>query len=150
MRKNTKEVIMKTVLLSRLLPIKGNTLISQVVAAVRGIAKRGPIMTMMTTLRMEPILGQARFEMLSAFPPTLESVSVPSKGSPAPVMTKPMAAISQDEPVFTPTEGGKIIFPAPKNIANSVRPATNVSRSKFFFKSNPHFFIILDFYLCQF
>ena len=46
----------------------------------------------------------------------------PKIGKPTAVMRKPMKAESDSVPACTPSQGGKIRLPAPKNIAKSVRP----------------------------
>ncbi len=47
-----------------------------------------------------------------------------SKGNPTPVIRKPIMAIINDSPANWPSKGGKIIFPAPKNSANNIKPTT--------------------------
>ena len=45
---------------------------------------------------------------------------------------KPKNVINQELPERTPKYGGKIKFPAPKNIAKSAKPNVNISTMLFF------------------
>ena len=55
-------------------------------------------------------------------PPDSATAITPKIGKPTAVMRKPMKAESDSVPACTPSQGGKIRLPAPKNIAKSVRP----------------------------
>ncbi len=81
---------------------KGKTDISVVVAAVRGMAKSGPIMMRISRLSTLPkVMEKRRLNSLLS-PPTLATATAPRIGRPAPVITKPKAAATQEDPACTP------------------------------------------------
>ena len=43
------------------------------------------------------------------------------------VVTKPKTTIHQSKPAFTPKDGGKIKFPAPKKSENNAKPPIQIS-----------------------
>lgn len=54
---------------------------------------------------------------------------MPSTGNPTPAKKNPAIAGMADVPACTPRSGGKMRFPAPKNIEKSVAPTTKLSRA---------------------
>lgn len=55
-------------------------------------------------------------------PPDLATATTPRTGNPMAVTAKPAMAIQIFVPADAPKKGGKIRFPAPKNMEKSVRP----------------------------
>ena len=69
----------------------------------------------------------------SSLLPAKTIAAIPMTESPASVTTNPMVPETKESPARCPIIGGKIMFPAPKNMANSAReteticPALNFS-----------------------
>ena len=59
---------------------------------------------------------------------------IPKIGIQIPVIENAINVINHLLPVIKPSNGGKIRFPAPKNIAKSAKPTTIQSRRPFFIK----------------
>ena len=55
-------------------------------------------------------------------PPALATATTPAMGRPMALTANPVKAGQKLEPACAPRWGGKIRFPAPKNIENSVKP----------------------------
>ena len=66
-------------------------------------------------------------------PPAALSAKMPRQDSATSIKMKHRKPITQSVPLSMPKNGGKIRFPAPKNMANKARPVTKV----FFFKNAP-------------
>ena len=79
-------------------------------------------------MNFTPIL----FVIPSKVPLPLEHASIASKGSPTPVRTNPTIPNKYLSPSIFPSAGGKIKFPAPKNIENRAKPTTIESLVLFF------------------
>ena len=113
----------------------GTMAISKVVAAVRGMATMGPMH------RISALMSTAagilpRRAVTASLLPTRRSANTVS-------IARPMSAIKyaekpfiQSGPASTPRYGGKMTLPAPKNIANSAKPTTMMSRTVWFLFSN--------------
>ena len=67
-------------------------------------------------------------------------------GKPMALSENPTMAIQVEWPACAPKNGGKIKFPAPKNMENSVKPTSNMSLRFNFFKRTPPF--LLTAYQC--
>ena len=59
--------------------------------------------------------------------PEIAIATIPISVSPIPVIKNPPMASGHPLPEITPRYGGKIRFPAPKNIANNANPTTITS-----------------------
>ena len=51
---------------------------------------------------------------------------MPNSGKPTPVVIKPRIAGKKCPPLSSPSLGGKIRLPAPKKMANSIKPTTKL------------------------
>ena len=69
----------------------------------------------------EILLNEPMYPFLSRAP-----TMTPNKGKPIPVNEKAMIAGQKKRPLSCPRLGGNIRFPAPKNIANKVKPIIQV------------------------
>ena len=108
----------------KLLPFtNGATPISNDVAAVLGIANNGPIDKYNNTKYVVEYNGEIFSSNSAPYPfgfrvPTI-SVTI---AIPTPETTNPKIAGQKFSPEFTPSAGGKIKLPAPKNIPNNNNP----------------------------
>ena len=105
--------------------VKGTTIISNEVVAVRGMAKQGPMVRMMASASTMANLGETRSARYSN-PPAEDTASTPSTGRPTAEMMNPTAASGVADPACAPRNGGKIRFAAPKNMEKKV----NVIRTR--------------------
>ena len=101
---------------------KGSIPTSNVVAAVRGIATKGPIHRITSKVRILISSGCVFCPKSVKFVPAFATISTPRKGVIIAVIKKPANAVSHSLPVSKPIKGGRIRFPAPKNIANRANP----------------------------
>lgn len=92
----------------------GSTPTSKVVAAVRGIAIRGPIHIMMMLPRIGASCGWTRRPRSLKLSPELLTDIIPIKGSKMPVKAKAKIVIQICVPICKPINGGRSKFPAPK------------------------------------
>ena len=96
-------------------------------APVLGIAKNGPMVKIKTVLKIRLKIGETLSEKLSSSLPAKPDAIIPNKGKPIPVIQNPRAANFQLSPTAYPTDGGKIRFPAPNNMANNANPVNIMS-----------------------
>ncbi|MPM91779.1 hypothetical protein SDC9_138913 [bioreactor metagenome] len=121
--------------------VSGSILISKVVAAVLGITSIGPRQSIIMTSKVTP-------NFLPAFPttswkePALATAFIDNKIIPTSANTNPKKLIIQLLPDVIPIKGGKIKFPAPKNIEKRAKPIIIISLFLFIFNtSNLNFYI---------
>jgi hypothetical protein len=103
-----------------------------VVAAVLGMASSGPMARITMMLRTLENLGPKRPAKCSMVPPALAAAIMPIRGMPMPVIKKPRSATLHIEPDKNPIYGGKMRFPAPKNMAKRAIP-TQIASLVFLF-----------------
>ncbi|GET46083.1 hypothetical protein RCZ01_13850 [Capnocytophaga felis] len=115
-----KNMIAKTILLNS--GKEGLMPTSKVVAPVRGIATKGPIHKIIRTDRILISFGCIFFPKSVNEVPDFVTTRIPKKGAIIADIKNPINASPQSFPVPNPIRGGKIRFPAPKNIANSAKP----------------------------
>ena len=101
----------------------GATIISYDVVAVRGMAKHGPMVSMIATPSSEANAGDTR-RASSSKPPANVTASTPRIGRPTAETMNPMMAGTVAAPACAPTNGGKMRLPAPKNIEKNVNAMT--------------------------
>ena len=100
---------------------KGGTAIENDVLAVLGIARQGPIAkykSSMYTLENRGCTLEAR----ASNPSDFVTAITPNTGRHTALKAKPKNAGTMLLPAILPRNGGKIKFPAPKNIENNVIP----------------------------
>ncbi|CEN34530.1 hypothetical protein CCYN49044_10074 [Capnocytophaga cynodegmi] len=124
-----KNMIAKTTLLSS--GKEGRIPTSKVVAPVRGIATKGPIHKIIRTARMSISFGCTFFPKSVNEVPDFVTTRIPKKGAMIADIKKPTNASTQFLPVLNPIRGGKIRFPAPKNIANKAKPTVVIVTTLF-------------------
>lgn len=108
-------------------PTIGWTPISNVVAAVLGIANNGPRHIIMATpIILANVLPDLSNILLTS-PPHLAAAAIANNANPTSANINPEKPVIQLSPDITPKNGGNIRFPAPKNIANSANPTTIIS-----------------------
>src|SRR5690554_6093885 len=100
----------------------GITPISYAVAPVLGKANKGPIAKTIVIPKNFENNGDTLFPNLSILPPTLADAIIPKNGNPIPVKKNPTMDQFHLSPDINPKNGGKIKFPAPKNIENNTKP----------------------------
>src|SRR5690625_2204841 len=104
---------------------------SKVVAAVLGMAISGPMLNIhieaITTLK----IGCIRLPTSLKLSPETTTVIMPKKVAKTLVMANPDMEAIHDAPDSNPRIGGKIKFPAPKNMANKANPTMKLSSTLF-------------------
>ena len=93
--------------------------ISKLADAVRGIARHGPMARYIAIVNALPNAGWILEERFSS-PSVLSTAISPMTGSPIAVIANPMKAGTKCSPASMARNGGKMRFPAPKNIENMV------------------------------
>ena len=96
-------------------------MISWVVAAVRGMARSGPMARRTRVPKSIEKLLPTFFERLSMVPPDFTEATAESTTSPTPVVRKPSIDHPKSVPALNPSDGGNIRLPAPKNIEKRAR-----------------------------
>ena len=97
--------------------------VSKETAAVRGIAKKGPMVSAQRMVTILPYIGETGSAIISGLSKRLIAIAkIPSKGKPTPLKQKPKVAISRLSPACCPSTGGKIKLPAPKKKEKSIKP----------------------------
>ena len=106
--------------------------ISKVAAAVRGIATNGPMHSMISNARIVTTTGFTFRPRSVKEVPKSTTARTPKKGEIIPVVKKPAIAENHSLPDFKPIKGGKIKFPAPKNMAKRAKPKVMAVPNLFF------------------
>ena len=101
------------------------------VAAVRGSAMIMPVHKMTAVLSTNPGTRPNEPSTAAFAPPAALSAKMPRQESATSIKMKHKKPITQSVPLSMPKNGGKIRFPAPKNMANKASPVIKVS----FFKN---------------
>ena len=101
-------------------------------AAVRGIATSGPMQSIISKASTVTTTGFTFLPRSVNDVPNNTTVRTPRKGETMPVVKNPATAASHSSPAFSPINGGKIRFPAPKNIANNAKPKVTAVPTLFF------------------
>ena len=121
----------------------GCIVISKVVAAVLGIPSIGPIAINKIEAKIIENLGPILDAIVSKVPSPFKQDNIANSGNPTPVIINPSIPIIYSLPIACPKYGGKIKFPAPKNIANSAKPIINISLFLLFILSPPSTMTVL-------
>ena len=101
---------------------EGSTPTSKVVAAVRGIAIKGPIQSIITVPSHAARFLFILWPKSAKESPEFTTANIPIKGSNMPVRPKAKIVIHTWLPICIPINGGNNKFPAPKNMAKSANP----------------------------
>ena len=112
----------------------GAMAISNVLADVRGMATMGPTHKMMAHMRISDGTRPTRWSTASLLP-TRSSANMAASARPISARKYALNPASHCGPDSMPRYGGKITFPAPKNMENSAKPTTMMSRVARFFVS---------------
>ena len=120
--------MVKAISMAGLLPTNGASPISNETVAVRGVAKKGPMVRYTAMARTRPAMRPMGLVKVSRPPPTRASATTPSSGRPTPVSKKPAEAPSRFSPAAMPTMGGKMMLPAPRKRAKVMKPRARMSR----------------------
>ena len=112
----------------------GAMAISNVLADVRGMATMGPTHRMIAHMRISDGTRPTRWSTASPLP-TRSSANMAASASPMSAIKYALNPASHCGPDSMPRYGGKITFPAPKNMENSAKPTTIMSRAARFFVS---------------
>ena len=103
---------------------RGCTASSNVVAAVRGMLTRGPMQSVIIAVSSMAEGLPSLLNRSEGLLPERNTASRASTASPASTTMKHRKPENHFSPVVNPRYGGKIRFPAPKNMANSANPRT--------------------------
>ena len=107
-------------------PSRGLMAISKVVAAVRGMAMKGPMQRVLKRISRKDVVLSSCREMLFWKPSWQRKKARRARiARPTSARMNARKLISQLVPVTMPRAGGKIRLPAPKNMANRAKPRTN-------------------------
>ena len=119
-------------------PATASALTENETVAVRGMANSGPMVRYSAHVNASPYPRDTR-EAISSSPELRDtpSATIPSSGSPTPVTRNPAMAAGLRLPASCPIYTGKIRFPAPKNIPNSIDASAAYCRAVSFFISGP-------------
>ena len=123
------------------LSINGKIANSRDTVPVRGKANSGPISKY---TRIAKNFANRRSTMLPRSfieSPVKTTAVIPKIAIPASVTMKPNSAQKKFVPACWPMAGGKIIVPAPKNIANNVIEIDNICKKFSFFRNIVSFYI---------
>ena len=112
----------------------GAMAISNVLADVRGMATIGPTHRMIAHMRISAGTRPTRWSTASLLP-TRSSANMAASARPMSAMKYALNPASHAGPDSMPRYGGKITFPAPKNMENRAKPTTMISRPARFFVS---------------
>ena len=116
----------------------GAMAISNVLADVRGMATIGPTHRMIAHMRISAGTRPTRWSTASLLP-TRSSANMAASASPMSAMKYALNPASHAGPDSMPRYGGKITFPAPKNMEKRAKPTTMMSRPARFFVSFMNF-----------
>ena len=106
---------------------------SKVVAAVRGTAISGPMQSALRKHRTKALFGvSCRCTEWTKPPRAFTKASSASTDNPASARMYIRKPENQFLPQMTPSAGGRIRFPAPKNMANRAKPSTITCPKNFF------------------
>ena len=112
----------------------GAMAILNVLADVRGMATMGPTHRMIAHMRTSDGTRPTRWSTASLLP-TRSSANMAASASPISAIKYALNPASHCGPDSMPRYGGKMTFPAPKNMENRAKPTTTMSRSARFFVS---------------
>lgn len=105
--KNTTEKIARGSLAVDSIPMIGETPSSNVVAAVLGIARHGPIHRMIAAFRSVPAFVPKTPVTFSIEPSAFSTASTPRTARPPSAIRNDKNPVNQASPVLTPMSGGK-------------------------------------------
>ena len=84
----------------------------------------------MIEVKIIPKYGLIRPAKTSKSPPFFATAIIPNRGKPTPVIKNPIIDRTIFSPAICPSCGGNMIFPAPRNKANNIKPTAIFSRKK--------------------
>lgn len=105
-------------------PKMGVMVISNVVAAVRGLAMSTPVQSTAALFSSRPARCPSVPSMAALLPPARFKANSPKQVMITSISTKQPKAMGHWSPAVMPRYGGKMRFPAPKKMANSASPMT--------------------------
>ena len=108
---------------------------------MRGMARQGPMERYTRMVNTMANTGCTRLASLSR-PPACATATTPAMGRPTALTARPAKAGQRFTPACAPRCGGKIRFPAPKNMENSVKlTKSRLLPESFCIGQTPHFFL---------
>ena len=112
-------------------PANGTTVISKVVAAVRGLAMSTPVHSTAALLMRSPARCPSVPSIAAVLPPARLRANSPRQVITTSMSTKQPKPTGHSSPAVMPRNGGKMRLPAPKKMANSASPITRKSHLLF-------------------